>query len=116
MLLKLIPRFLIVLKKSEKKCEEYTNEIESILQELSTSALKLMDDKKAYLNDPWLSNLDWTVKPVKMTKEIVSVKGHVLKPFIFVSLYFLLTPQPAGKQSLPKDIPTNLCFINITSY
>lgn len=80
---------------------EYRNEIESILQELSKSALQLMDEKKSYLNDPWLSNLDWNVKPVRMTKEIVSAKGVVLKP---ARPYASANPGLVGKPQWYRDL------------
>ncbi|KAJ3329454.1 DNA-directed DNA polymerase gamma mip1, partial [Kappamyces sp. JEL0680] len=66
------------IKASEDKYLEYRDQIEKKLEALVLDALAMMDSK-AYLDDPWLCNLDWEVRPVRMTKEIISKKG-VVKP------------------------------------
>ena len=62
----------------ESMCQEYIAKVEENLKVLADDALNFLNDK-SYENDPWLCNLDWTVKPVRMTKEVVSKKG-VVKP------------------------------------
>ncbi|KAG5362786.1 DNA polymerase gamma [Yarrowia sp. B02] len=58
------------LDRCETMYQDMKNSIDAGLQSLVNEAVKLKDeaDKEPWLNDPWLSQIDWTIKPVKMVK------------------------------------------------
>lgn len=55
------------------------NEINEKLYELCNETVKLKDDpSKSWESDPWLSQLDWTIQPVKLTKKGLPYKNQKL--------------------------------------
>lgn len=58
------------LNRCENMYQKMKKSIDEGLQSLVTEAVKLKDeaDKEPWLNDPWLSQMDWTIKPIKMVK------------------------------------------------
>ncbi|KAI8585166.1 DNA polymerase gamma [Geranomyces variabilis] len=62
---------------SEKKYDEYQDDISARLSSLAKDALKAGANEK-WKHDPWLRNLDWDVKTVRMTKPKLK-NGVVIK-------------------------------------
>lgn len=73
------------LKSAEACYEEATEIIRTRLVQLAEEAVKLKDQPEVFQNDPWLSQLDWTIKPVRMVKS--KKKGE--------------PDRPAARQKLP---------------
>jgi DNA polymerase gamma 1 len=93
------------LEDAERTYHKLLNDVQNRLLKLCEEALKVKNDPKTYLNDPWLRQLDWTGQEVKMVKG--KKKGD--------------PPRPAARQKKPgmpkwyKDLfPTNNSNINLT--
>lgn len=74
---------------TNEKWFEYLNNAESLylknrkriddrLIELAENAVKLKDTPEVYENDEWLSQLDWTINPIKLTKKGEPFKNQKL--------------------------------------
>lgn len=69
------------LKSSEKVYQESKQDIESKIIKIIGTTLESMKSELSVKNiqaDPWLRQLDWTVKPLKLTKKGVPVKNQKL--------------------------------------
>ncbi|KAK9477567.1 DNA polymerase family A-domain-containing protein [Lipomyces japonicus] len=53
---------------AENKYQELLSEVESRLTSLVEQAVALKDQPEKYKNDPWLRQLDWNIKEIRMTK------------------------------------------------
>ncbi|CCG81108.1 DNA polymerase gamma [Taphrina deformans PYCC 5710] len=53
---------------AEAKYQELSIEIHRKLVTLAEENVKLKDSPDVFTNDPWLKQLDWTIKPVRMVK------------------------------------------------
>lgn len=53
---------------TENIYQESTQKIHEQLKTLAEDAVSLKEDPKKYTKDPWLSQLDWEIKPVRMLK------------------------------------------------
>lgn len=53
---------------AEQCFQDAHDEINGKLVELTDKAVALKDKPEIYLNDPWLSQLDWTITPIRMKK------------------------------------------------
>jgi DNA polymerase gamma 1 len=82
-------------KHSEELCQQHQEEIENALVQISDQVLQ----HGPIAEDDWLKNLDWDIKPTKMTKEKL-VKG-VLTP---ARPYKNVNPQLAGKPNWYRDL------------
>ena len=90
---------------AESTYEHALQEVSARLQNLTEKALDIKDDATKFVNDPWLSQLDWSGQEVKMTKP--KKKGE--------------EPRPVKRQKMPgkpkwyKDLFTkNQGDINLT--
>ncbi|ODV82901.1 hypothetical protein CANARDRAFT_30469 [[Candida] arabinofermentans NRRL YB-2248] len=64
---------------TERMYQESVQEIERRLHEVCERVLEMKDDpSQPWINDPWLSQLDWTITPQKLTKKGVPVKRQKL--------------------------------------
>jgi DNA polymerase gamma 1 len=77
---------------TDEKWGEYLNNAESLylrnrkrvddrLLELAEAALLLKDKPDVFENDPWLSQLDWTITPIRITKAGTPYKNQKLPGF-----------------------------------
>ncbi|OWB54568.1 hypothetical protein B5S28_g418 [[Candida] boidinii] len=67
------------IENTEDIYQNSANEINEKLYELCNETVKLKDDpSKPWESDPWLSQLDWTIQPVKLTKKGVPYKNQKL--------------------------------------
>lgn len=55
-------------ERSESKYQELLSEVENRLVSLVEESVALKDQPNKFLNDPWLKQLDWTIKEIRMTK------------------------------------------------
>ncbi|TPX62628.1 DNA-directed DNA polymerase [Powellomyces hirtus] len=67
------------ISQSESKYNEFQSDISQRLATLAESALAKGKDG-SWKTDPWLSNLDWEVPAVRMTKPKVKKNGFVTEP------------------------------------
>ncbi|SCU84640.1 LANO_0C01970g1_1 [Lachancea nothofagi CBS 11611] len=68
----------------ERAEEQYQSSKQSIEKKIITiveEVVKLKDDKETISKDPWLKQLDWTIKPLRITKKGVPAKGQKLPGF-----------------------------------
>lgn len=56
------------LEKSESLYQSSRDEVYQSLVQLAEKAVAFKDDETKWCDDPWLSQLDWTIKPVRLTK------------------------------------------------
>ncbi|KAK9453421.1 DNA polymerase family A-domain-containing protein [Dipodascopsis uninucleata] len=54
--------------RAESKYQELSNKVVDHLKRMVSDAVELKDTPEKFKNDPWLSQLDWTIKPIRMTK------------------------------------------------
>ncbi|CCE94246.1 DNA-directed DNA polymerase gamma MIP1 TDEL_0H03870 [Torulaspora delbrueckii] len=69
------------LKSSEKVYQESKQDIEKKIIKIVDNTLKSIKSERfmeTINNDPWLRQLDWTIKPLKLTKKGVPVKNQKL--------------------------------------
>ncbi|KAL2914266.1 hypothetical protein HK105_206212 [Polyrhizophydium stewartii] len=66
----------------EAICTQYQTDIENALSALAYEALDIQADK-SYESDPWLRNLDWNIKPPRMTSAKLGKDGSVIKPSVY---------------------------------
>ncbi len=85
---------------SERKFIEYRGEIEEKLLMLTEKALDQVQEEQ-WKADPWLCNLDWHIKPTKMTKEIMGAKGVLRRPS---RPYHHANPALIGKPNWYRDL------------
>ncbi|SCU82113.1 LAFA_0C09142g1_1 [Lachancea sp. 'fantastica'] len=69
------------LLQSETQYQESKQSIEKKIVTIVEDVIKLKDNKKSVDNDPWLRQLDWTFKALRMTKKGVPAKGQKLPGF-----------------------------------
>lgn len=63
---------------AEETYHKLSKAVESRLKDLATQALKVKDQSKHYLSDPWLKQLDWSGQEVRMVKP--KKKGEQSRP------------------------------------
>lgn len=72
------------LEKSEKVYQESKQDIEEKIVKIVETTVELIKSEnymETVSNDPWLRQLDWTIKPLKLTKKGVPVKNQKLPGF-----------------------------------
>lgn len=81
-----------ILPTQNKGWQQYISQAESIYQEskqkiedkiikIVEETVKMKDTPEMFSKDPWLRQLDWTIKPLRLTKKGVPVKGQKLPGF-----------------------------------
>jgi hypothetical protein len=81
------------IKESESKYLELQREIEDELNRAIENAMN-MYKIDAHRDDPWLSRLDWTVKPTRMVPAKVSKSGKITPARPFKGTNMLLEGKP----------------------
>ncbi|CAI4052333.1 hypothetical protein SKDZ_15G4640 [Saccharomyces kudriavzevii ZP591] len=69
------------LNNSESLYQQSKVEIESKIVQIIKDIVLLKDQPDVYLKDPWLAQLDWTAKPLRVTKKGIPAKGQKLPGF-----------------------------------
>ena len=69
------------IKNAEELYQSSKIDIENKVIDIVQDLVKLKDNPEIYLNDPWLKQLDWTIKPLKLTKQGVPYKRQKLPGF-----------------------------------
>ncbi|CAI7469804.1 CFC_collapsed_G0052290.mRNA.1.CDS.1 [Saccharomyces cerevisiae] len=69
------------LNSSESLYQQSKVQIESKIVQIIKDIVLLKDKPDFYLKDPWLSQLDWTTKPLRLTKKGVPAKCQKLPGF-----------------------------------
>lgn len=68
MILPVNQNWLKYIESAERKYQELSLKVRSKLAMLAEENVKHQNDPDTYINDPWLKQLDWTTKPVRMVK------------------------------------------------
>ncbi|SCU80143.1 LAME_0B01772g1_1 [Lachancea meyersii CBS 8951] len=66
---------------SENHYQQSKQSIEKKIVTIIEEVVKLKDDEDAFTKDPWLNQLDWTLKKLRLTKKGVPAKGQKLPGF-----------------------------------
>lgn len=66
------------IQNSEEIYQESKNSIEQKIITIIEEVVKLKDIPELIEADPWLKQLDWTVKPIRVTKKGLPIKGQKL--------------------------------------
>ncbi|CEP64831.1 DNA-directed DNA polymerase gamma MIP1 LALA0_S14e00276g [Lachancea lanzarotensis] len=69
------------LSSSETHYQDSKQCIEKKIVTIVEDVVKLKDDKNSFANDPWLKQLDWTSKALRLTKKGIPAKGQKLPGF-----------------------------------
>lgn len=66
------------ISRSEKVYQDSKQQIEDKIVAIIEDVVKLKDSPEIIAKDSWLKQLDWTIKPLRLTKKGVPVKGQKL--------------------------------------
>ncbi|CUS20794.1 LAQU0S01e14796g1_1 [Lachancea quebecensis] len=66
------------IERSEALYQDSKQSIEHKILAIVEEVVKLKDNKDLIEHDPWLSQLDWTIKPLRITKKGIPAKGQKL--------------------------------------
>ncbi|KAJ3006851.1 DNA-directed DNA polymerase gamma mip1 [Thoreauomyces humboldtii] len=94
---------------SDAKYDECQEGIHNTLSDLVDKAVDMMDGEK-WRKDPWLVNLDWSTREVRMTKPKISAKGVVVDE----SRPYKVSRNTYGKPKWFSDIQTRTKNTRIT--
>ncbi|CAR22372.1 DNA-directed DNA polymerase gamma MIP1 [Lachancea thermotolerans CBS 6340] len=85
------------IEKSENLYQHSKQSIEKKILAIVEEVVKLKDKKTLIEQDPWLSQLDWTIKPLRITKKGLPAKGQKLPGY--PEWYRQLFPTKNSKQA-----------------